>query len=57
MLSVHRATMGRKADPGVARTIVAYLRGQDVHEAWVDNRKPGSWGNVQRRAKAAKAAA
>ena len=45
--------MGATADPRTARTIVQFLRGQDLHEAWVENGSPGTWGNVLRRAKAA----
>ena len=45
--------MGRTADPAVARTILQHLRGQDLHEAWVQNGKPGTWENMQRRGKAA----
>jgi hypothetical protein len=48
--------MGRIADAGVTKTIVAHVRGQPLHAAWVDNGKPGSWKNVLRRAKAAVAA-
>jgi hypothetical protein len=49
--------MGRTADPAVAKVLLQHLRGQDLHAAWVANGSPGSWGNVQRRAKQAQAAA
>ena len=34
--------MGRTADPATARTILQYLRGQELHEAWVQKGKPGT---------------
>ena len=49
--------MGRTVDPGVAKTILQYLRSQDLHEAWVSNRRPGTWRNVQRAATKAREAA
>ena len=45
--------MGRTADPAVAKVLLQHLRGQDLHEAWVQNGSPGTWGNVQRRAQQA----
>ena len=42
---------------GVAKTILQYLRSQDLHEAWVSNGKPGTWANVLRRANKAREAA
>jgi hypothetical protein len=45
--------MGRTVDPATAKTILQHLRGQDLRQAWAENGKPGTWGNVARRAKAA----
>ena len=48
--------MGRKEDAGVKKAVAAFLRGQDLYEAWVQSGKPTTFKNVQRRAKVAKAA-
>jgi hypothetical protein len=45
--------MGRTVDPAVAKTILQYLRGQDLYEAWVQNGSPGSWGNLRPRVRRA----
>ena len=49
--------MGRKEATAVAKTIKQAVLGQDLKAAWIANGKPGTWGNVQRRAKAAVKAA
>ena len=49
--------MGRTANAKVEAVLRQHANGQsDLLQAWTDAGKPGSWGNLQRRAKAMKAA-
>ena len=47
--------MGRSETPDVAKVFVLASRGVDLHKAWEKCGSPTTWGNVQRRFKAAHA--
>ena len=49
------STMGRSETPDVAKVFVLASRGMDLQKAWEKCGSPTTWGNVQRRFKAAHA--
>jgi len=49
--------MGRSETPDVAKVFVLASRRMDLHKAWEKCGSPTTWGNVQRRFKAAQPAA
>ena len=51
------STMGRSETSGVAKVFVLASRGMDLHKAWEKCGSPTTWGNAQRRFKAAQPAA